>query len=136
MQCNRNLTCGWKMKMHSQGKPNCYISEPQGRFGNSTCTSFSLNPCVAFGETKTVQGEGQPWQRNTFVTSLVLEGYGKMPSGGRTCWDLATVGEWKQGGINAQRVFESLTSCLGGRGSWILGIESERLWCEPLENVK
>jgi hypothetical protein len=38
-----------------------------------------------------VQGEGQPWRRNTFVTSLVLEGYGKMPSGGRTYWDSATV---------------------------------------------
>jgi hypothetical protein len=95
-----------------------------------------LNPCIAFGETKTVQGEGQPWQRYTFFTSLVLEGCGKMPSGGRTHWDLATVGVWKQGGINAP---------------WVLGIPdimfgwervmNVRYWewegvCEPLEKGK
>jgi hypothetical protein len=114
------LGVGGRWRFIHKGSQIATVLNPKVDLEILPALPLSLNPCVAFGETKNVQGVGQPWQRNTFVTSLVLEVYGKMPPGGRTYWDLATVRAWTQGGINAQ---------------WVLGIPDIMFGWERVMNV-
>jgi hypothetical protein len=69
----------------------------------------------------------KPWQRSTFITSLLLEDYGKMLSGeGPIEIELLWRHKIKEKSMLSE-FWESLTSCLDGRWSWVLGIESERV---------